>query len=180
MRAAVEEAINDLGAWLSDNTVEVFEEQPEIDTIRGQLMDALDAVEDDHVQTSMCIWEHLFTSPELRQVFEDQGVCEMRDRAVELTPWVEEVYALMDPEAKDMEAFDLGIVPMILDRVAWNDNGRPIHPSAGAAAVAKSISDKILTPPDVTWARLEATLTEMPPSGLKDRALRLLRGEDAL
>lgn len=177
MRAAVEQAINDLGEWLCDNTDKVFEEQPEIDTIRGQLQDALD--KGDCVQTSMCIWEHLFSlrDTDLAYAFEDTGVCEMRDRAVELTPWVEEVYALMDPEAKDMEAFDLGIVPMILDRVSWTF-GHPNCP--GAAAVAKSISDKILTPPDVTWARLEATLTQMPPSDLKDRALRLLRGEDAL
>ena len=130
MRAAVEQAINDLGEWLCDNTVEVFEEQPEIDTIRGQLMEALDH---DTVQTSMCIWEHLFGLRDT-ELFQTQGVCEMRDRAVELTPWVEEVYALMDLEAKDMEAFDLGIVPMILDQIVWDNHGRPITPLAPTTA----------------------------------------------
>jgi hypothetical protein len=149
VRAAVEQAILDLGGWLCDNTVEVFEEQPEIDTIRGQLQDALDKVQDDHVQTSMCIWEHLFGLRDT-ELFATQGICEMRDRAVELTPWVEEVYALMDPEAKDMEAFDLGIVPMILDWVEWDANGRPTtHP---AGAIADQVSDLILNrPPQTTY-----------------------------
>ena len=39
-----EEASDGLGAWLADNTEEVFEEEPEIDTIRGNLLDAAEAV----------------------------------------------------------------------------------------------------------------------------------------
>ena len=35
-------AVDDLGAWLTDNTDGVFEEQPEIDNIRTLLMDALE------------------------------------------------------------------------------------------------------------------------------------------
>ena len=33
-----------LNDWLVDNTEEVFEEQPEIDTVRGLLLDALDLI----------------------------------------------------------------------------------------------------------------------------------------
>jgi len=43
LRAAVERAVELLGDWLTDNTVEVFEEQPEIDGIRADLQAALDA-----------------------------------------------------------------------------------------------------------------------------------------
>ena len=35
--AAAHEAVANLGAWLTDNTEAVFEEQPEIDTIRAEL-----------------------------------------------------------------------------------------------------------------------------------------------
>lgn len=43
LQKAVEDAIWELGAWLTDNTVEVFEEEPEIDGIRARLNDALEA-----------------------------------------------------------------------------------------------------------------------------------------
>lgn len=42
LEKAVEEAIAELGNWLTDNTDEVFEEQPEIDNIRTGLIDALE------------------------------------------------------------------------------------------------------------------------------------------
>lgn len=42
LRKAVADAIERLGNWLTDNTENVFEEQPEIDGIRADLQDALD------------------------------------------------------------------------------------------------------------------------------------------
>jgi hypothetical protein len=41
LQQCVQNAIDALGAWLTDNTVEVFEEQPEIDGIRLTLQEAL-------------------------------------------------------------------------------------------------------------------------------------------
>lgn len=43
LQQAVSQAIEQLGDWLTDNTEEVFEEQPEIDEIRAALSDALQA-----------------------------------------------------------------------------------------------------------------------------------------
>jgi hypothetical protein len=39
---AMEEAVALLGEWLTDRTEKVFEEEPEIDSVRSQLQDALD------------------------------------------------------------------------------------------------------------------------------------------
>lgn len=38
---AINDAIEQLGVWLTDNTVEVFEEEPEIDDIRAELEEAI-------------------------------------------------------------------------------------------------------------------------------------------
>ena len=43
LRKALEDAVSELGIWLTDNTEEVFEEQPEIDDIRCDIQEALDA-----------------------------------------------------------------------------------------------------------------------------------------
>jgi hypothetical protein len=42
LEAAVLLATEMLAEWLIDNTEKVYEEQPEIDTIRGNLLDALE------------------------------------------------------------------------------------------------------------------------------------------
>lgn len=41
--AATNDAVSSLGAWLTDNTVDVFEEQPEIDDLRLALDEAASA-----------------------------------------------------------------------------------------------------------------------------------------
>lgn len=43
---AVDGVTDQLASWLSDNTEKVFEEQPEIDDARGDLLDALQAVQE--------------------------------------------------------------------------------------------------------------------------------------
>lgn len=46
LEAIVSSVTDQLAAWLSDNTEKVFEEQPEIDDARGDLLDALQAVQE--------------------------------------------------------------------------------------------------------------------------------------
>jgi hypothetical protein len=43
-KVAVASAAEILGDWLTDNTDLVFEEQPEIDSVRTELLDALEKV----------------------------------------------------------------------------------------------------------------------------------------
>lgn len=41
LREAIENATADLGHWLTDNTEEVFEEEPDIDGVRSSLLDSI-------------------------------------------------------------------------------------------------------------------------------------------
>lgn len=41
LRDAIENAAGDLGHWLTDNTDEVFEEEPDIDGVRSSLLETI-------------------------------------------------------------------------------------------------------------------------------------------
>lgn len=85
------------------------------------------------METALCIWEDMLQSknsyPPLERAFEANGASAMRQRAMDLAPWVDAVYAL-HPEFPD--SFDWEFVPQVLEAVDW-DAGT--HPAAADVVI---------------------------------------------
>lgn len=97
---------------------------PEVEKLRARVDELLNAnnklvFQNRAVDTAMCVWEHVFTvgngpAGKWEALFEWGGTAEVRDRARQAAPFVDQVFEAMDEEIRSNEPFDWEVVPAIL------------------------------------------------------------------
>lgn len=88
----------------------------------------------------LAVWEELCENRDrYRAIFEDGGTVETREWTIRtLTPWVNEVYNLIDDGVRGDYAYDWGWVPTILQQIT--DHKNMPTPASVVAAVVMSVA----------------------------------------
>jgi hypothetical protein len=75
--------------------------------------------------TALCVWEEMLRLHEteedekLNNLWENEGVCEMRVHALTIAKWIDEVFDLVAEKDRYGYCFGLEFVPTLIGEVVW-------------------------------------------------------------